>query len=391
MNLYEVQTMLTEAGLDGWLLYDFRGINPIAARVAGLPPEGIFSRRWAYWIPAQGEPAWLVHAIETAPFQGQDTRVLAYVSWQQLSARLRELIGNARRIAMEYSPHNAIPYVSRVDAGSMEMIRALGVEVVSSADLVQAVEACWTPEQLEGHRKSAAALMQIKDATFAWIADQLRAGRAITEYDAQQEMMRRFADFGLVSNHPPMVSVNANSGNPHYLPSPERHAPIRVGDFVLLDLWAKQSEPGAVYADITWVGFLGKEVPERYTEIFRIVARARDAALALVQERITAGQDVCGYEVDDAARGVIEEAGYGEYFIHRTGHSLGQEGHGNGVNMDNLETQDRRKLIPGIGFTIEPGIYLPEFGVRSEIDVYVGEGTVKVTTLPLQTDVLPLL
>lgn len=390
-NLAEIQKALQAADLDGWLLFDFRGMNPIAAQVAGLPAEGVFSRRWAYWIPARGEAARLVHRIEAGPFANAKEAVSTYVTWQDLTRGLQALLGPARRIAMEFSPGGAIPYVARVDAGTIDLIRGLGVEVVSSADLVQWVQARWTPAQLAQHREAARLLDQIKDECFAWLAAELRAGRAPGEVEGQQFVMRRFAETGLITDHPPIVGINAHSGDPHYAPTVQRQFFLHAGDFVLLDLWAKLDQPGAVFADITWVAFAGAEAPAAQREIFAIVARARDAAVQFIQQRFAAGQRVQGFEVDDATRAVIEEAGYGAAFFHRTGHSIDTSGHGNGVNMDNLETHDERTLIPGVGFSIEPGIYLAEFGVRSEINMIVGEGFAEVTTQPVQQAIVPLL
>ena len=390
-HLIQVQSLLREAGLNGWLLFDFRGSNPIARRVVGLPEHGVFSRRWAYWVPAHGEPVWVIPRLEAGQFEPPAPgRVLTYVSWRDWLDRLRDLVGEAGTIAMEYSPQGAIPYVSRVDAGTIDQVRGLGVEVASSADLVQAVEARWTPAQRESHRRSAAALMKTKDDAFALIARTLEEGRVLYEHEVQAFITERCTDRGMIGASA-IVAVNAHSGNPHYFPSPERPTPICPGDWVLIDLWAKQAEPDAVYADITWVAYAGERPPRRHQEIFDIVREARDAAIRFVQEGVQSGRPIHGYEVDDVARGVIARAGYGEYFIHRTGHSIGVEGHGNGVNIDNLETQDRRRLIPGIGFSIEPGIYLPEFGVRLEVDMYVGEEAAEVTTLPLQEEIIRLM
>lgn len=391
-DISSIQALLAEAGLDGWLLFDFRGANPIAARIAGLPADGVFSRRWAYWIPAKGEPQWLVHAIELAPFRDWPQPPRSYVRWQTLQEELLAMFGGARRIAMEYSPHCAIPYVSRVDAGSLEMIRALGVEVVSSADLVQAAEARWSPAQQEGHRRAASALLHIKDETFDYVAWTLRKGATLTEYSVQQWMAQRIEGQGLTADHAPIVAVNAHSADPHYVPTPERSSPIKPGDFLLLDLWAKEMEADSVYADITWVGLCADSVPRRYQRICDIVADGRDAAVAFIQREMAAGRPVRGCDADDACRAVIEDAGYGPYFIHRTGHSLGTQGHGNGANIDNLETNDTRRLLPGTAFTIEPGIYLPgDFGVRLEINVCVHESGIEITTLPLQREIVALL
>ena len=391
-KIAHIQALLTEAGLDGWLLFDFRGMNPIAASIAPLPPQAMFSRRWAYWIPTQDEPQWLVHAIELAPFRDWPVQPRAYVRWQELEQELRAMLGDARRIAMEYSPRCAIPYVSRVDAGTLEMVRGLGVEVASSADLVQAVEARLTPAQIDGHRRAATALLRIKDETFAHIAHALRSERPITEYSVQQWMAGRIAEAGLVADHDPIVAVNAHAADPHYIPTTQRHAPIQRGDFLLLDLWARETAPDAIMGDITWVALCSDRVPQRYQHIAGIVAQARDACVAFIQDEMAAGRPVRGCDADDVCREVIERAGYGRYFIHRTGHSLGSAGHGNGAHLDNLETNDTRRLLPGTAFTIEPGIYLPgDFGVRLEIDVLVHQGGIEITTLPLQQEIVALL
>lgn len=390
-ELATIQKLLREAGLGGWLLYDFHGMNPIARRVAGLPEQGVFSRRWACWIPAQGDVVWIIPRLEAGQFEPPiPGQVLTYVGWRDWLERLAAVLPREAPVAMEYSPSGAIPYVSRVDAGTVEQVRSLGAQVVSSADLVQAVEARWSDAQLAGHRAAAAALMQIKDGAFDLIREALGEGRLIHEHEVQAYIVQRCEAEGLTGAGA-IVGVNANSSNPHYFPSPERPVPIHRGDWVLIDLWARQAgSPDAVYADITWVAYAGEHPPQRCQEIFDIVRAARDAAVRFVQDGVRAGREVFGYQVDDVARGVIQEAGYGEYFFHRTGHSLGVQGHGNGVNIDNLETQDRRRLIPGIAFSIEPGIYLPEFGVRLEIDMYVGEGEAEVTTLPLQDEIVRL-
>ena len=389
-DLAQVQSLLRETKVDGWLLFDFRELNPIARRVVGLPEKVHFSRRWAYWIPARGEPIWIIPRLEAGQFEPpMPGSVNTYVSWREWLGRLREALDGAHTVAMEYSPQGAIPYVSRVDAGTIEQVRGLGVDVVSSADLVQAIEARWTPGQLAGHRRSAAALIEIKDAAFALIGEAVQNGRIIYEHEVQQFILEQCTQHGMTGAGA-IVAVNAHSGNPHYFPSPERPTPIRLNDWVLIDLWAKQAVPDGVYGDITWVAYAGATPSQRHQEIFDIVREARDAAIRFVQEGIQAGRTIHGYEVDDVAREVIARAGYGEYFIHRTGHSIGIEGHGNGANIDNLETQDHRRLIPGIGFSIEPGIYLPEFGVRLEIDMYVGEDEAEVTTLPLQNEIIRL-
>lgn len=393
MNLSEIQNALTTLSLDAWLLYDFRGINPISQNVAGLSDAHI-TRRWFCLIPTQGEPHWLIHRIETSNFTDVLGNVSLYAGWQELNEEIQKLLSGVKSVAMEYSPDGLIPYISRVDAGTLEWVRGFGVEVHSSAELAQYVEARLSKAQYEGHLKSAQQVMQAKDFAFSWIGAQLNAGRSITEYDVQQQILDQFDLMGLISDNPPIVAVNANSGDPHYAPSATRSEQIKSGDFILIDLWAKQKDPDAVFADTTWVAYAGTEVPNRYVEIFDIVKEARDRAVAFIRDKWEANEPIPGYTVDDCVRGYITDKGYGEYFIHRTGHNIGTVIHGNGVNLDNLETRDERVLIEGICFSIEPGIYLNDFGVRTEIDVFLagsGRDGVILTTSPVQTQVLPLL
>ncbi len=393
MNLSEIQNVLSTLNLDAWLLYDFRGINPISQKVAGLSDAHI-TRRWFCLIPAQGEPSWLIHRIETSNFTDVPGSVSLYAGWQELNEEMPKILAGVKSVAMEYSPNGSIPYISRVDAGTLEWVRSFGVEISSSGELAQYVEARLTETQYEGHLKSAQQVLQAKDYAFAWIGDQLKSGRTITEYDVQQQILNQFDVNGLITDHPPIVAVNANSGNPHYAPSVSDSSEIKTGDFILIDLWAKQIEPDAVFADTTWVAYAGTTVPDRYIEIFDIVREARDRAVAFIREKWDANEPIPGYAVDDCVRGYITDKGYGDYFIHRTGHNIGTVIHGNGVNLDNLETQDERVLIEGICFSIEPGIYLSDFGVRTEIDVFLtgaGRDGVKLTTSPVQNQVLPLL
>lgn len=407
-KLTQIQTYLQQEKIDGWLLYSFHAQNPIALSVAGLQNGG--SRRWFLWIPAQGAPVWLIHAIESTAFVDVDPALKGtmrkYVGWQDLEIQLSKLVQgpSARpRILMEYSPDNAIPYVSRVDAGIKELVeRVAGAEILSSAEIVQQIEAVISPQQLAGHRRAAEICLAAKDAAFAFIAERLRQGEAITEWDGRNFIMDFFVQHGF-DPLPPIVAVNANAADPHYGPSERRHSPIQIGDVVLIDLWNRENNHADdCFADCTWTAYCGPVTPTRVTEIFQIVARARNAAVEFIQSRLNAGQQVYGYEVDDASRAVIRNAGYGDYFIHRTGHSLGPTGHYIGVNIDNLETQDRRPLIPGVMFTIEPGIYIPNFdfdnspspkglGIRSEINCYMHPQRVEVTTLPVQTEVKALL
>ena len=393
MKITEIQTELATLGLDAWLLYDFRGINPIAQNVAGLA-EAHITRRWFCLIPAHGEPRWLVHKIETSNFVGVHGTVALYAGWEELNAAIRVLLTGVKTVAMEYSPNAEIPYISRVDAGTLEWIRSMGVEIHTSAELAQRMEARLNEAQATGHQASAYSVLQAKDYAFAWIGSQLRDGKTITEYDVQQVILGQFDEMDLVTDHPPIVAANAKSSDPHYAPTSTDTQEIKTGDFILIDLWAKQKEPDAVFADTTWVAYADKTVPARYVEIFDIVKEARDRAVRFIRERWDTDEQIYGYEVDDCVRGYITEKGYGEFFIHRTGHNIGTVIHGNGVNLDNLETRDARALISGICFSIEPGIYLTDFGVRTEIDVFLagpGRDGVKVTTAPVQNQVLPLL
>jgi len=387
----QIQSLLQRAKLSGWFLYDFRGLNPIAQRVAPLPEHAMLSRRWAYWIPAEGEPVWLVHAIEQGPFQHLPEQTFTYSSWQSFEEALLALTDGPGPIAGEYSPDCGIPYVSYIDAGTAEQLRRLGYDLHSSADLIQTVYATWTPAQLASHRAAVQICMDAKDAAFKQIARRLHSGIPTTELDIQQFILERFAEADLDPDHPPIVAVNENAGNPHYSPTPDHNSPIRPGDLILIDLWGRlQDDPDAIFADMTWMGYAGEQPPEAMQQVFDIVASARDAAIALVKQRTAAGETLHGWEVDDAARNVILEAGYGEYFFHRTGHSIDTSTHGSGVNIDNLETRDTRSIIPNIGFSIEPGVYLPEFGVRLEITMFIHADYAEVTTLPLQREFITM-
>jgi Xaa-Pro dipeptidase len=376
-----IQHALAEDGLDGWLLYDFHGSNPIAQRLAGLEGRHV-TRRWFYFIPRTGSPRRLVHAIEPAVLDSQPGETLRYAGRLQLAAGVAAILAGARRVAMEYSPHCAIPYVSRVDAGTIELVRTSGVEVVSSGDLVGRFEAAWDAAAVATHRQASDALYRIKDQAFAFVAERVRAGAPVRELEVQARMLDWFAAEHLVTDAAPIVAVQEHSGDPHYGPTPATSRAIEPGNLVLLDLWGKLEQSDSVYADITWTGVVGTPGAEM-EQVFEHVAGARDAALACVQGAVAARRAVHGWEVDRAARAVIERAGYGDRFVHRTGHSLGRDVHGNGVHMDDYETHDDRRLIEGTGFTIEPGIYLPPFGIRSEINVVVGAVDAPVTG-PLQ-------
>ena len=391
-RLDEIASALAEASLDGWLFYDFRLSDPIAYRVLGLSEKGATTRRWFCFVRAHGRPAALVSAVEAHRLDPLDAERIVYRSHAEMAAGLRRILAGARRIAMNYSPGGAIPYVSRVDAGTLELVRSLGVEVKSAADLIQRFEAVLTRAQLAGHRRAGVALRMIVDETFAEIARLAPSDRGATELSIQAFVMGRIAAHGLATREPPIVAVNAHSADPHFGPSPGNDAPIRRGDFVLLDLWAKEPGPDSIYADITWTAFVDPRVSDEHARIFEIVARARDAAIALVRERVAAGRPVSGLEGDRAARAVIEEAGFGDAFVHRTGHSIGREVHGLGANLDSLEMPDDRMLLDRTCFSVEPGVYLSgRFGVRSEVDMTIENGRAEVTAGPPQAAIVALL
>ena len=392
LSIPAVQSALKEEGLDGWVLYDFHGSNPIARRLTGLDAGGkMTTRRWYYVIPAQGDPRKLVHAIEPYNLDHLPGSKTVYSQRQSLAAGLQQVLGGLKRVAMEYSPSNAIPYISRVDAGTVEAVRQLGSDVVSSGDLVQRFEAVWNADALKTHLRASESLYRIKDNAFELVRKTRREKRPLTEMDVQNAMVDWFKDEGLIADAPPVVGAQEDAGNPHYMPTPAKHRAIGDDEVVLLDLWGKLPTPGAVYADITWVGFTatGGNVPEKYVRAFNAARDARDAAVALVQKAVAGGRELRGFEVDRACRDVIEKAGFGAQFIHRTGHSLGTEVHGNGVHMDDYETHDERRLIPGTGFTIEPGVYTKEFGVRTEINMVIGEREATVSG-PLQHEFVKL-
>jgi Xaa-Pro dipeptidase len=331
-----------------------------------------------------------VHRIEQGMLDSLPGRTQAYAGWEELRKQLQKLLSGSRKIAMQYSPDNNIPYIGLVDAGTIELVRKLKKKVVTSADLVQKFEAVWTPEQLKSHLEAGEIVDRITRAAFEHAAALVREGQPLTEYELQQWILERFRANRLTTAEAPIAAVQPNNGNPHYEPHAGKSRPIRAGDLLLLDIWAKCDRPGSVYYDITWVGYLGAKVPETYAKIFRIVRDARDRAVEFVREGVARGRTIHGWEVDRAAREVIRKAGYAKNFVHRTGHSIGQDVHGNGANMDSLETRDDRKVVPRTCFSIEPGIYMPEFGVRSEVNVYIGDGEARVTG-SIQNEILALL
>jgi Xaa-Pro aminopeptidase len=387
----EIQKALQGAKLDGWLFYDFRGSDPLAARILRLGDHASGSRRWFYYIPASGEPTKIVHSIERGKLDALPGKRLVYRGWEEQRAHLRETLSKQKRVAMQYSPMNDIPYISRVDAGTIELVRSFGPEVVTSAELVQQFEAVVTPAQRQSHIDASDKLHRVLMEAFAEIGRNIREEKPITEYDIQQFIARRLDEEGM-TREDGIVAVNANAANPHYFPTREANSPIKRGDFVLLDIVSKLRQPGAICTDQTWTGFVGETVPEDHVRIFNIVREARDAATEFVRKNVREGKRIHGAEVDDVSRGVIKRAGYGEQFTHRTGHSIGEECHGNGVNIDNFETRDSRFITAGVLFSVEPGIYLEgKFGVRSEIDVYVGDKDIEVTGQPIQTEIVAIL
>jgi len=389
VNLEDIQSALREAKLDGWLFYDHHRRDPIAYRVLNVDPV-MCTRRWYYFIPADGEPRKLVHRIEAnnlAALAGDERR---YSSWREQREGLSWLLNGKKAVAMQYSALNNIPYVGLVDAGTIELVKSCGVEVVSSADLVQQFEATWSEAQWQSHLAAGVVVHDSVRKAFAAIREAVRGGKEISEYDVQQEMMRVLEAGGLITDEPPCVADNGNSANPHYSPTKDSSQVIHSGDFVLLDVWGKQKQPGAVYFDITWTGYVGEKVPEQYTKVFDVVRKARDAAITLVQNSLQAGRLLYGYQVDDAAREVITRKGYAAFFVHRTGHSIGEDVHGNGANMDNFETHDERRIIPRTCFSIEPGIYLHDFGIRSEVNVFTGARDARVTG-EIQDAIVPIL
>ncbi len=374
-NLHDIQENLRKLNVDGWLIYDFRGSNDLALSILDIPSTSHLTRRFYYFIPQNGTPLKIVNEIEAGHLNHLPGDKFTYSSYKSLQEHLNRISEVTKRLAMEYSPKNNIPYVSKVDAGTVEFIRSLGIEVISSGDLISRFNAVWSKEQFEENHSAAVALTEIVKEAFDFIGNILSNDKNTNEYEVQQFIMKRFKDNGLITDFPPIVGVDENSSNPHYSPTVDMHKTINRGNFVLIDLWAKVDKPDGVWADITWTGYTEASVPEKYSEVFDVVAEARDTAFNLVVSRFKEGRDLHGFEVDDAARGVIEKAGYGKYFIHRTGHSITTDLHGSGANMDNYETHDERLILPSTSFSIEPGIYLPDFGVRSEIDVFVtGDG-----------------
>ncbi len=385
MELQGIQSALREARLDAWLFYDHHHRDPLAGAILGLPETGLVSRRWYYVIPAEGEPRKLVHRIEAGKLDSLPGSKGVYSSWQELEQRLDAMLAPWNRIAMQYSPRNAIMYVSMVDAGTVEALRALGKTIVSSADLVSRFEAVLSEAQIASHYEAQAALDEILAEGFREIGRRARpasgagASARVTEHDLVQWLQEAMRRADLVWEHGTNVSVNENSADSHYEPTAERTKEIRNGDFVLIDIWARKNRPGTCFYDITWTGVVGREPSEREQKVFEIVKGARDAAVKAVERAFADGQPIAGWQADDAARAVIAQAGYGEYFTHRTGHNIGNSLHGNGAHLDNLETHDERLILPNTCFSVEPGIYLDAFGIRSEVNMIATAGRAAVT------------
>jgi Xaa-Pro dipeptidase len=393
MNLERIQEALRAESCDGWLFYDFRKSNPIAYQVLELPLDEMYTRRWFYFVPAEGAPVVLVSAVESHVLRSLPGVRLVFHTWQEMHEHLRTFLPEGGRVAMEYSPMNAIPYIARVDAGTLELVRSFNVNVVSSADLSQRFVAQLSAAQMQNHRVAGRRLIAAKDALFTQLGHDLQLGIALDEYQVQQRFVALIEQTGLIVPEPPIVGVNANSGNPHYEPTSLLSSPIRRGDLLLFDFWARFPQDDAIYADYTWVAFAGTrdEIPARQREIFELVRAARDTGIVFIRERMAAGERVEGRQVDDVTRAVIARAGYGDYFVHRTGHSITTFEHGNGANLDNLETQDERILLPNTCCSVEPGIYLPEFGIRSEVDLLILENDAEVTGVPAQEEIVALL
>jgi len=388
------QSTLREAQVDGWLFYDFRRSNAIAHRVLGLSSHAFFSRRWLYYVPTQGEPVAIVSAVESHVLASLPGQQRIYRSWREFQALLRETLAGARRVAMEYVPLNANPYCALVDAGTVELVRSLGPEVVSSADFAQRFEAVLTPAQVDSHRRAGQALQRAGDRVYAWIRERLLAGDELTEYSIQQELSGYMRAEGLEvpDDEPPLVAVNGNAANPHYSPTAERHAPAQRGDVLLIDFSAPLAEPGAIFADYTWMAYLGERTPERVEALFQVIRQARDLGVAKLRDAFRSGERIEGWTVDDAVREVVAQAGYGDAYVHRTGHNIGQRVHGNGAHLDNLETHDTRPLLANTCVSMEPGIYLPaeNIGLRTEVNVLLLPGDIEVTGWE-QATVKPLL
>jgi Xaa-Pro dipeptidase len=393
MDLQAIQSALRAAHLDGWLFYDFHNRDHIAARILKMDTKRFASRRWFYFIPAQGEPQKLVHRIEPWRCDHLPGAKHIYLPWPEQHGLLKEILGPAKNIAMQYSPDNAIPYVSIVDGGTLELIRGFGIKVTSSADLVGQFEAHISMDDWKTHQDAGQVMQMVKDQAFLEIGRRIKAGQSPREIEIQNFMLNIMKEHNVIAEDGPIVAVNEHAADPHFEPTETNSLAMKMGDLVLLDLWAKKNVPGSIYYDITWMGFIGESVPEQHESIFQIICQGRDEALKCVQNHFNTGKPLHGWQVDDVCRKVIVDAGYGEYFTHRTGHNIGENVHGNGVHIDNLETKDERRILAGSCFSVEPGIYLlhEKRGYRTEIDVVVTEeGRIDVTGA-IQKKIVPIL
>lgn len=379
MDIKEIQKQLNREGYDGWLFMDHHHRDPIAYRILSLDAASHVTRRWYYWIPAQGEPCKLSHVIEPHVLKSLPGEDQEYASWDQQQHQLVTILGDAKRVAMQYSPNGMIPYISLVDGGTIDLIRSMGIEVVSSASLIQFFEARWTEHQYALHLEAGRRIDAIRAAAFRETGRRIQTAGSVHEMEIADFIRSRFREEGLLSTEGPVVAVNAHASDPHYCPDQKSSMVITRGDFVLMDMWAKLDQPGSVYYDITWVGFCGSSVPPEIQNVFSVVKAARDRAVALVDKKIREGQNLAGWEVDQATRDYLSEQGYVDAMLHRTGHSIGEEVHGNGVNLDCFESHDNRPIVPGVAFSIEPGLYFPSFGVRSEINCYVDHQSAQPT------------
>jgi Xaa-Pro dipeptidase len=389
MDLKKIQTALRKQNIDGWLFYDFHNRDQLAYRILGMNGSKMTTRRWFYFVPAKGEPVKLVHSVEKFKLDALPGKKIVYLPWEQQHALLKKMLGPKKKIAMQYSPKNSIPYVSLIDAGTIELIKSFGHKIVSSADLVTEFEAYIDKEGYKLHLEAGKLVDKIRAEAFQLIKKSVDKNLNTTEYDVQQFILKRFNEEGLTTDDPPIVGVDEHPADPHFEPKPENVRKIKTGDTVLIDLWAKKNVPDGIFYDITWVGYIGENPPAKYLEIFNVVKNARDAAVSFVKEKFAKRKTCFGWEVDDVCRNVVKKAGYGKYFVHRTGHSIGTSVHGNGANIDNLETKDVRQLMPGACFSIEPGIYLEgEMAVRSEINMFIKHNGEAVVTGEVQQELV---
>jgi len=390
-DLTAIQRVLAQSKIDGWLFYDFQRSDSIGQIILHIPNNKIQTRRWWFYIPARGVPVKLVHSIERDVLDHLPGRKEVYVSWQEMEEKLGKIFKGGERVAIQYSPRNAIPYISKVDAGTFELLKSYHLDLVTSAGLVQQFEACWTPAQLSTHINAAKHLSDIVTKTFKLIKRKIEHHEEVNEYIIQRYIMNEIRSRSLVSDYPAIVSTGKNSGNPHYHPAKNHFAPIYPGSILQLNLNAKERNDHAVYAVTAWVGYVGDEIPEEYSRVFTVIREARDQAIDFIEKAVKAGKKIHGWQVDELARTIVRNAGYEGYFLHRTGHSIGRELNANGVNIDNLETRDDREIVPGSCFSIEPGLYFSDYGMHSEIDIYVDEGNIHIYTQPLQQEIVPIL